>query len=71
MKTNITHPVLGTLEIGWEYIPGEAGDMECPPSPEEYEVYEVIMNGKDAVDLLSDMAIEEIEDLLKEDLRDY
>ena len=64
MKSTIHHPVLGTLEVSWDYTPAESGDLECPPSEEEYEIYEI--NGKEPDEYFTEKALREIEEMIKD-----
>jgi hypothetical protein len=70
MKSTIQHPILGSMEVSWNYTPAEKGGLEYPGCPEEYEIYKIVMNGQEASEMLSETALEEIEELIKEERLD-
>lgn len=64
MNTTLTHPSLGALEVSFCYHAEERQTDDCPGNDEEYEVYQVMKNGLDIIEELSDDVLQWIEEEL-------
>ena len=58
------------FDFKYNYTPGRAQTWEDPEEYEEWEIYDIKLNGIDADDLL-DAYIEEFEQVAIDNLKDY
>ena len=58
------------FDFEYNYSPPYLGTWENPPESEEYEIYNITLNGIDAEDLIDPMYDDFIEEVIN-NLRDY
>lgn len=59
-----------TFDYEYNYSPPYLGTYEIPPEAEEYEIYNITLNGIDAYDLL-DRQIDDFEEEVINYLKEY
>lgn len=59
-----------TFDFEYNYSRGNLGTYETPPEAEEYEIYNITLNGIDAYDLL-DRQIDDFEEEVINHLKEY
>jgi len=59
-----------TFDFEYNYSAGNLGTYETPPEAEEYEIYNITLNGIDAYDFL-DRQIDDFEEEVINHLKEY
>lgn len=59
-----------TFDFEYNYSAGNLGTYETPPESDEYEIYNITLNGIDAEDLIDPMYDDFIEEVIN-NLKEY